>query len=228
MQKNFLRLQLFGKSRIIEYIIALNITFVDGFIVSVKKAKLNGDIFSLNCTYNKNVIMYFIHNREEFFTGLYKKAFPAVAKYVSGRGGSFDEAKDVFHDALVIYYEKTVQGALNNETDETAYLIGIAKHLWLRKFRGCKHDIALDDVDVSVADDGQPDTNKLMNFLTRAGVKCMELLKNFYYDEAPLNEIAETFGFSSVRSATVQKYKCLEKVRETIKQKALQYDDFVE
>jgi|GEM_PF-3981949 len=38
MQKNFLRLQLFGKSPIIEYIIALNITFVDGFIISVKKA----------------------------------------------------------------------------------------------------------------------------------------------------------------------------------------------
>ena len=54
-----------------------------------------------------------IHNREEFFIRLYKEAFPVVAKYISRRGGSFDEAKDVFHDSLVIYYEKTVQQALN-------------------------------------------------------------------------------------------------------------------
>ena len=56
----------------------------------------------------------------------------------------------------------------------------------------------------------------------------MKLLKGFYYDQLPLTDIATAFGFSGVRSATVQKYKCLEKVRETIKQKALQYEDFME
>jgi len=169
-----------------------------------------------------------IHNREEFFTRLYKKAFPVVAKYISHRGGSFEEAKDVFHDALVIYYEKTVRQAFNGDIDETAYLVGIAKHLWLRKFRDNKYAVSLDSVDMSDIDEEELSTPRLMRFLTKAGSKCMELLKSFYYDEAPLNEIAETFGFSGVRSATVQKYKCLEKVRETIKQKALQYEDFVE
>lgn len=169
-----------------------------------------------------------IHNREEFFTRLYTNAFPPVAKYVSRRGGSFDEAKDVFHDALVIYYEKTVQGALSNNIDEMAYLVGIAKHLWLRKFRGDERIISMDGVEVPMMDEEEPSTNRLMNFLNKAGSKCMELLKDFYYDQLPLEEIAGTFGFSGVRSATVQKYKCLEKVRETIKQKALQYEDFME
>jgi len=35
-------------------------------------------------------------SREAFFIRLYKKAFPLVAKYISNRGGTFDEAKDVF------------------------------------------------------------------------------------------------------------------------------------
>jgi len=55
----------------------------------------------------------------------------------------------------------------------------------------------------------------------------MDLLRSFYYDELPLNDIAETYGFSGIRSATVQKYKCLEKVRETVKEKALTYEDFL-
>src|ERR1700760_1542513 len=94
-----------------------------------------------------------IHNREEFFIRLYKEAFPVVAKYISRRGGSFDEAKDVFHDSLVIYYEKTIQQVINSNIDETAYLVGIAKHLWLRKFSTDRHDVSLDGVDVSIADE---------------------------------------------------------------------------
>jgi hypothetical protein len=41
-------------------------------------------------------------------------------------------------------------------------------------------------------------------------------------------KVAQLFGFSGERSATVQKYKCIEKVRETVKQKALTYEDFLE
>ncbi|HEY9533595.1 MAG TPA: sigma-70 family RNA polymerase sigma factor, partial [Mucilaginibacter sp.] len=46
--------------------------------------------------------------RQELFISLYKSAFPAVAKYVSRLGGSFDETRDVFQDALVVYYEKKI------------------------------------------------------------------------------------------------------------------------
>ena len=56
----------------------------------------------------------------------------------------------------------------------------------------------------------------------------MELLRSFYYDQQPLTDIAGKFGFSGVRSATVQKYKCLEKVRETIKERSLTYEDFID
>jgi len=163
--------------------------------------------------------------REELFISLYKKAFPAVAKYVSRMGGSFDEAKDVFQDALVVYYEKSV---VAKPANHTAYLVGIAKHLWLRRYRGESQNIPLDNIDLSTDEEEIPSGNRLMHFLESAGKKCMELLRGFYYDQLPLTEIAEQFGYSGVRSATVQKYKCLEKVRETIKEKALTYDDFME
>jgi hypothetical protein len=53
-------------------------------------------------------------------------------------------------------------------------------------------------------------------------------LKAFYYDNLPVNTIANLFGYSGERSATVQKYKCMEKVRETIKERSLAYEDFIE
>jgi DNA-directed RNA polymerase specialized sigma24 family protein len=165
--------------------------------------------------------------QQEFFIELYKKAFPVVARYISRRGGTFDEAKDVFQDALVIYYEKTIAApsALNNNI---GYLVGTAKNLWLKRYRDNSQNIPLDDIDAGYENEEGPSNNRLMRFLETAGKKCMELLRGFYYDQLSLAEIADEFGYSGTRSATVQKYKCLEKVRETIKEKALAYDDFME
>jgi hypothetical protein len=41
-----------------------------------------------------------------------------------------------------------------------------------------------------------------------------------------MKQIAQRFGLSGERSAAVQKHKCLEKVRNTVKEKALTYEDF--
>jgi RNA polymerase sigma factor (sigma-70 family) len=179
----------------------------------------------------KNAMKYHqntCETREEVFTKLYLNAFPPVAKYISRRGGSFDEAKDIFHDTLVIFYEKSVDGTLDTSINETAYLVGIAKNLWLRNFRDKEEVTGLEGIEIEAENDENPSTQRLLHFLEKAGNKCMQLLKNFYYDKLPLQDIAETFGFSGTRSATVQKYKCLEKVRETVKQKALTYEDFME
>jgi DNA-directed RNA polymerase specialized sigma24 family protein len=169
-----------------------------------------------------------IAQREERLIELYKKAFPVVAKYVSRMGGTFDEAKDAFHDALIVYYEKEANST-HTIDNNTAYLVGITKNLWMKRYRETSKNIPLENADpISVDDETLPSTQRLMRFLETAGKKCMELLTGFYYDKLPMTDIANQFGYSGVRSATVQKYKCLEKVRETIKEKALTYDDFME
>jgi DNA-directed RNA polymerase specialized sigma24 family protein len=169
--------------------------------------------------------------REHLFIGLYKKTFPSVAKYVSKMGGSFDEAKDIFQDALVIYYEKVVSNSIALRTNEQAYLLGIAKHLWAKKFKDNLQYTPIDELSASEftdAEDEQPSEAKLLHYLETAGQKCMEILKAFYYDNLTVATITGLFGYSGVRSATVQKYKCMEKVRETIKEKSLVYEDFIE
>ncbi|QQL51409.1 RNA polymerase sigma factor [Mucilaginibacter ginkgonis] len=166
--------------------------------------------------------------REEFFLLCYKQTFPAVAAYVAKRGGSFEDAKDIFQDAVVIYYEHFV----NNKTEphnRQAYLMGVAKNLWLRKFNSEKMTTPIEQItDLPVEESEDLSETRVLNFLEKAGKKCLELLRAFYYDKVPHEELAGQFGFSGVRSATVQKYKCLEKVRDTVKQKQLQYADFVE
>ena len=169
--------------------------------------------------------------RESLWIALYKNAFPLVAKFISNRGGTFEQARDIFQDAAVIWYEKRAGGKDFQVGSDKAYLFGIAKNLWYRKSSEQSKLLPLDSqAETAQNEQGneQLATARLMNLLEISGRKCLELLKAFYYDKLSMTELAEGFGFKSTRSATVQKYKCLERVRETVKQKSWCYEDFFE
>jgi DNA-directed RNA polymerase specialized sigma24 family protein len=170
--------------------------------------------------------------REKLFTTLYKNAFPIVARFIAHHDGTFQDAKDIFQDTLIIYYEKLKEEQFEPRINETAYLAGIAKHLWFQKFNREKQTISLADIEseITVPPDFFPkeETNKLLTFLELTGKKCLDLLSVFYYHKQSMNQIAHSFGFSGERSATVQKYKCIEKIRDQVKSKAMTYEDFVE
>jgi DNA-directed RNA polymerase specialized sigma24 family protein len=167
--------------------------------------------------------------RQMWFEQLYEDVFPLVAKFVAKRGGSFEDAKDIFHDSLVILYEKTRDARLPAGIAEDRYLVGIAKHLWLRKFREDHKMIRLDDMEKSISlpeDYFDSSDNRLVGLLELTGRRCMELLRAFYYDNLGIREITNVFGFSSDHSASVQKFKCIEKIRDTVQKKSLSYEDF--
>ena len=148
---------------------------------------------------------------------LYRDSFPDVARMIRRKGGTLEEAKDAFHDALLIYMEKQKAGRLQLHSSPKAYLLGIARICWLRA-RGAT--VALPEAfDAAEPEDaGMEEREQSLRFsLVRSGKKCIELLKAFYYDHCSMQDIAIRFGFNGTRSATVQKYKCLEKVRKEIK-----------
>lgn len=164
--------------------------------------------------------------REEMFTDLYLECFPGFARYVSKAGGSLDEARDAFQDALLSYYEKLVEGKVSPETNHPAYLVGIAKNLYLKSRRKNSRMEPLQGQEMVEEKVSEPVSERIMLYLRQAGKKCMDLLGAFYYDRLSMEDLADRFGYNSGRSATVGKYKCLEKVRETIKEKSLEYEDF--
>lgn len=167
--------------------------------------------------------------REALFTRFYETVFPAVARYVRRKGGNSDAARDIFQDALIVYYEKAVAGETAIRTNEKAYLFGIARNLWTKRYTADLKTASGETLPPLVDEpEEHPSVERLARYLETAGKKCMQLLQSFYYDRLNMQEIAGRFGFSGERSATVQKYKCIEKLRAEIKQKALTQSDFYE
>jgi RNA polymerase sigma factor (sigma-70 family) len=171
------------------------------------------------------------NGRAIIFEELYEQTFPCVARFVRKMGGSLADAQDIFQDALVIYYEKKSQEELVQPKNPEAYLVGISKHLWIRKFKQDRNKVSFSDFEheLSIPSDYFPEFNSqvLLNFLEKAGKKCLDLLRSFYYDKNSMQEIALGLGYKNERSATVQKYKCIEKVRDSIKEKSIGYEDFI-
>jgi DNA-directed RNA polymerase specialized sigma24 family protein len=140
---------------------------------------------------------------------LYRSAFPKAVTMVRRYGGDMADAKDLFHDALLAFLEKPPR---NIRVSEEVYVLGICRHLMYRRRP------KTGPLDTDLPEEPTPTEVSVWNYLQHAGRRCLDLLKAFYIDQRDMTSIADTFGYSSAHSATVQKYKCLEKVREQIRE----------
>jgi len=171
-------------------------------------------------------------SREASFQALYEMAFPGVAGFVRKMNGSFQDARDIFQDALVIYLEKSEGPGFASGSSPERYILGIAKHLWLRKFREDRRKVSLNitEMAISIPVDFYPSVHiaRLLRFLELTGKRCLDLLHGIYYEKRSMKDLAAAFGYRNEHTTSVQKYKCLEKLRSAIKEKTMAYEDFFE
>ena len=169
-----------------------------------------------------------VHSRSEIIAAWYIDTFPLFAAFVQRKGGDLEEAKEIFQEAIVIYYEKLTATNFCPEKTDKAYLLGTAKNRWFKYSAKRNLYEGLSKIDIAEEKEQGPITQKLLHYLKLTGEKCMDMLQAFYYEKLDMAQLAKRFGYKSERSATVQKYKCLEKVRDEVKRKSLSYEDFID
>lgn len=158
-------------------------------------------------------------DRERVLEQIYARTFPMVRHYIREHGGTSEDAKDIFQEAMILFYEKTVQGELNLTSAVSTYLMGICKNRWRQELD--RRARQLPDTGNELADDlSEPENEqsslKLLAFVEQLGATCQSILINFYYFGQRLEQIAQSHGYQTVRSATVQKFKCLERLRKSL------------
>jgi len=162
-------------------------------------------------------------DRTQALTRLYRQGFPLVRRYIGRRGGSVQDAQDVFQDALVVLYEQAVGGTLVLTASASTYLLGISRNLWhqeLRRRARLPHEALPAQWEPAAPAEPEALTEAafaVRDYVEQLGDKCKSLLLSFYYFQQPLAQLAEAHGYRSVRSATVQKFKCLERLRHAVR-----------
>ena len=158
---------------------------------------------------------------------LYKECMIPIYEMVHAEGGNREAAKDVLQESILVFLTKKKNGS--TISNDKAYLYTIARNYWysLRKSSGKRSGLNEDIMDFS----DEPSEKKMagkevMEMLEMAGQKCMNLLIDFYIHSVPIADVTRKFGFKNKHTASVRKYKCLQKLRNFVQSKSLSYEDF--
>ena len=156
---------------------------------------------------------------------LYKKYYKMMTKIVLSNSGTEDEAKDVYQDALVVFWQKATSGKLVLTSKMSTYIYSICLNLW-RKELDRKSRLANEEKDSAVhRDDDKVERAKIINAcIQQLGETCKKVLTYYYFDGLSMQDIADKLGFANTNTAKTKKYKCKMKLDELVKSQYTESD----
>lgn len=149
---------------------------------------------------------------------LYEKHYGMMTKMIIRNSGSEDEAKDIYQDAIVVFWQKVASNNLVLTSKISTYLYSICQNLW-RKELERKKRLSNEEVDGNVIID--VDKKERIEIVNRCindlGDTCKKVLSYYYFDRLSMSDIAEKLGFANADTAKTKKYKCKKELDKMIK-----------
>lgn len=149
---------------------------------------------------------------------IYAKYYRMMTKMVITNSGTEDEARDVYQDALVVFWQKATSGNLVLTAKISTYIYSICKNLW-RKELDRKKRLSNEEKDSPVMIDTETAEKEriIAECIDQLGDTCKKVLTYYYFDEMSMQDIADRLGFLNTDTAKTKKYKCKKKLDELIK-----------
>lgn len=156
---------------------------------------------------------------------IYKKYYRMMTKLVITNSGTEDEARDVYQDALVVFWQKARSGNLVMTAKMSTYIYSICQNLW-RKELDRKKRLSNEEKDAAQSMDMDSSEREkiIARCLDQLGETCRKVLMYYYFDEMSMQEIAEKLGFANTDTAKTKKYKCKQKLDELVKAQYSEHD----
>ena len=149
---------------------------------------------------------------------LYQKYYRMMTKLVITNSGTEEEARDVYQDALIVFWQKATSGNLVLTSKMSTYIYSICQNLW-RKELDRKKRLSNEEKDSpeSLDLDGPEREKIIARCMQQLGETCRKVLMYYYFDEMSMQEIADKLGFANTDTAKTKKYKCKQKLDELVK-----------
>jgi RNA polymerase sigma factor (sigma-70 family) len=165
---------------------------------------------------------------------IYREFLPRIAGLVTRSGGTYEDAKDVFQDALVVLFEKCREERFELKSAFSTLLYGVCRNLWGNRLqKKSRTEVTIPDDPKFSSDDDlegailEEEKNRILwDAFRQIGADCQRLLELFFAKKS-MAEIAEAMGFSSVGYAKKRKFQCKEHLLEKVKSD-LRYQEHVQ
>ena len=154
---------------------------------------------------------------------IYKDNFSMVQAFILHNNGSYDDARDVFQEAMIALYEKAQSESFVLTCQIKTYVYSICRRLWLKRLQQLgRYSNQVDSLDetVPVEEDFEIHEKRNAEFaimdraMNSLGEPCKSLLEGYYLKKMGMQELAAEFGYTNADNAKNQKYKCLMRLKK--------------
>lgn len=158
---------------------------------------------------------------------LYKKNYRMMVNLIVKNNGTEEEAKDVFQEALIVFWRKAITNELVLTSKISTFIYSICQNLW-RKELDRKTRLTYEDRDAVLLEDHdrQEKIEVIHKCINELGETCKKVLTYFYFDEMSMEDIAQKMGFSNSDTAKTKKYKCKIELDKKVKTLFSSFDFF--
>lgn len=154
---------------------------------------------------------------------LYKLHFPMISHFILSNSGTDDEAKDIYQEGVIVFYEKVKADTLELTCQIKTYLYSVCRRLWLKrlaekgrfanKVNDPENYLTLED-DIPQQEENEKRFGVMDEALNQLGEPCKTLLEDYYIRMQNMQDITDRFGYTNTDTAKNQKYKCLQRLKK--------------
>lgn len=173
---------------------------------------------------NEQVLLIGLANNDsKAIETIYKDNFNMVQSFILNNNGSYDDARDIFQEAVIALYEKAQTESFVLTCQIKTYLYSICRRLWLKRLQQMgKYSRKIETVEDTVAVEEDLEAHEKRNAefiimdraLNSLGEPCKSLLEGYYLKKMNMAKLAEDFGYTNADNAKTQKYKCLMRLKK--------------
>ncbi|MBI2283619.1 MAG: sigma-70 family RNA polymerase sigma factor [Bacteroidetes bacterium] len=154
---------------------------------------------------------------------IYRDNFSMVQAFILQNNGSYDDARDIFQEAMIALYEKAQSESFVLTSQIKTYVYSICRRLWLKRLQQLgRYANRVDNLEetVPVEEDLEIHEKRNAEFaimdraLNSLGEPCKSLLEGYYLKKMGMQELAAEFGYTNADNAKNQKYKCLMRLKK--------------
>ncbi|MEQ8715321.1 MAG: RNA polymerase sigma factor [Cyclobacteriaceae bacterium] len=152
---------------------------------------------------------------------LYKKYYRMMTRIVLSNNGTEDEAKDIYQEALLAFWQKAISGKLVLTSKISTFIYSICLNLWRKELdrKGRFSDEEMKDEGIHPEHDKNEKVRIINECINELGDTCRKILTYYYFDGMSMTDIAEKLGFANTDTAKTKKYKCKKKLDSLVKSK---------
>ena len=156
---------------------------------------------------------------------VYQKNYRMMVRLVTSNNGTEEEARDVYQEAVVVFWQKAIKGDLVLTSKMSTYIYSICLNLWRKELERKKRFSSEEKDSAHVMEQDKAERARIIReSINKLDDTCRKVLTYYYFDGMSMKDIAEKVGFANTDTAKTKKYKCKKKLDELIKSVYSEHD----